>query len=379
MVRASTVVLVVSLLRFVSLSPEAVLAAGIIIDHNETNLTALPQAAISRAKADLHIAYGHTSHGSQITDGMSGLVEFTNSGGLGLSYSPNFFAWNNGGLGGALDLHDYAMGEDVGYYPQWVDNTRAYLDNPSHSDVNVIIWSWCGQVGDKYVAGTLNSEYLTPMTQLEAEYPDVTFVYMTGHVDHWDDTNNKAANQMIRDFCIDNDKVLYDFADIESYDPDGTYFEFPHDNSDYYASVGGPRLGNWATEWQNSHTEGIEWYDCPSAHSTALNANRKAYAAWNLWATIATANADANADGQVDRADTAVLAANYGRRNGATYWQGDFDGDGMVGLSDLAIMKAHLGEGVAGSAAAVPEPSAVVLAVVGPVIFLACGWRRRSG
>ena len=130
------------------------------------------------------------------------------------------------------------------------------------------------------------SEYLTPMSQLEAEYPGVTFVYMTGHVDHWDDANNKAANQMIRDYCTTNNKVLYDFADIESYDPDGMFYEFPHDNCDYYESVNGPLLGNWAIEWQDSHTQGVDWYDCPSAHSQPLNANRKAYAAWWLWARL---------------------------------------------------------------------------------------------
>jgi hypothetical protein len=30
----------------------------------------------------------------------------------------------------------------------------------------VIIWSWCGQVDEKYAAGTLYSEYLDPMAQL---------------------------------------------------------------------------------------------------------------------------------------------------------------------------------------------------------------------
>jgi hypothetical protein len=262
-------------------------AAGpIIIDHNHTDITRIPQSAIEQAKTNLHIAYGHTSHGSQLTDGMNGLVAFSNGGGLGLSLPTDIFSWNNGGSGGALDLHDYAMGGDVGYYPQWVENTRAYLEDPSNADVNVIIWSWCGQVDDKYSAGTLDSEYLTPMAQLEADYPHVTFVYMTGHVDHWDDANNKAANRMVRDFCTDNNKVLYDFADIESYDPEGLYFEFPHDNCDYYAGVGGAELGNWATEWQTSHTEGVDWYDCSSAHSQPLNANRKAYAAWWLWARL---------------------------------------------------------------------------------------------
>ena len=58
---------------------------------------------------------------------MSGLVGFANNGGLGLSLPTDIFAWNNGGTGGALDLHDNAMVGDCGYYPQWVNNTRDYL------------------------------------------------------------------------------------------------------------------------------------------------------------------------------------------------------------------------------------------------------------
>ena len=271
---------------FISIASMAY-SEAIIIDHTCTDITQISQLAIEQAKATLHIAYGHTSHGSQLTDGMTGLVGFANGWGLGLSLPEDIFEWNNGGTDGALDLHDYAMSGDCGYYPQWVDETRDYLDDPAHSDVNVIIWSWCGQVDDKYAAGTLDSEYLTPMSQLETDYPDVIFVYMTGHVDHWDDANNKAANQMIRDYCINNKKVLYDFADIESYNPDGTFYEFPNDNCDYYESVSGPKLGNWAIEWQNSHTEGVDWYNCSSAHSQPLNANLKAYATWWLWARLA--------------------------------------------------------------------------------------------
>jgi hypothetical protein len=260
---------------------------AVVIDHECTDITAIPQEAIQEAKETLHIAYGHTSHGSQLTSGMTGLVAFANEGGLGLSLPDNIFAWNNGGSNGALDLHDKAMSGDVGYYPAWVDNTRDYLDDPDNADVNVIIWSWCGQVDSKYANGALESEYLDPMTDLEEEYPNVYFVYMTGHVDIWDDENNKAANQAIRDYCTANDKILYDFADIERYDPDETYFEFVNDTCDYYDGVGGTLLGNWATEWQEAHTEDVDWYGCDSAHSEPLNANRKAYAAWWLWATLA--------------------------------------------------------------------------------------------
>lgn len=258
----------------------------VTVDHRHTDITQIPQNAIEEAKSTLHIAYGHTSHGSQLTTGMAGLVDFANNGGLGLSLPTDIFAFNNGGSGGALDLHDYAMGGDVGYYPQWVNNTRNYLDNENNADVNVIIWSWCGQVDSKYSNNTLESEYLTPMTQLEADYPHVKFVYMTGHVDIWDDANNKAANQMIRDFCNANNKILYDFADIERYDPDGTYYEYVSDNCNYY-NADRDLLGNWATEWQDSHIQGVDWYSCGSAHSRPLNANRKAYAAWWLWARLA--------------------------------------------------------------------------------------------
>lgn len=271
-------------------------ADNMIADHSVVNilrLGKLPETAIQHAKKTLHIAYGHTSHGSQVTIGMRDLVDFANNGGLITPYSQNLFAWNNGGTNGALDLHDYAMGGDCGYYPQWVNNTRYYLGVPDSStgkgtnnpDVNVIIWSWCGQVDAKYAEGRLESDYIEPMAQLEKDYPGITFVYMTGHVDHYDDSNNKAANKTIRDYCRENNKVLFDFADIESYDPDGNYYEFPHDNCDYYSSLNGELSGNWAITWQRANPG--KWYDCGSSHSMPLNANMKAYAAWWLWCRIA--------------------------------------------------------------------------------------------
>ncbi|OGS37467.1 MAG: hypothetical protein A2293_11080 [Elusimicrobia bacterium RIFOXYB2_FULL_49_7] len=265
-----------------------------VINHSCRALTQIPLAWIDSAKTKLHIAYGHTSHGSQLTTGMTGLVGFINGNGLGLDYSENVFAWNTGGTNGALDLRDGAMAGDVGYYPQWVENTTAYLGTPnssgrgsSHPDVNVIIWSWCGQVSTKYADETLASEYLVPMDSLENLYPGIVFVYMTGHLNHWADSDTKGGNQMIRDYCNTNQKVLYDFADIESYDPDGNFYEFASDDCSYYAGSSGSYIGNWAQTWQNSHTEEVDWYTCSSAHSEPLNANLKAYAAWWLWATLA--------------------------------------------------------------------------------------------
>jgi len=270
-------VIVISLFLCIGISS---VTFAYVVDHNCTDITQIPEAAINTAKANLHIAYGHTSHGSQLTSGMAGLVAFANGGGQGLTLPHNIFAYN---------LHDYAMGGDCGYYPQWVNNTRDYLDNPAHSDTNVIIWSWCGQVSG-ITEQAMIDHYLAPMTQLEIDYPNVTFIYMTGHSDGSGETGNlHLRNQQIRAYCVANNKILYDFYNIELYNPDGIYFgdKRVNDGCNYDSNGDGSRDANWASAWQNTHTEDTDWYDCASAHSQPLNANRKAYAAWWLWARIA--------------------------------------------------------------------------------------------
>jgi hypothetical protein len=268
---------------------------GSTIDHHCADITQVPEAWIEVAKNTLHIAYGHTSHGTQITYGMSGLIEFADSGGKGLNLPENIFAFNNGGTDGALDLEEgdgYEDGwidHDCGYYPNWVEETREYLNDPSHSDVNVVMWSWCGQVSSKYSSGVLWDQYLGPMTELEEDYPGVAFIYMTGHADINNDANNKAANDSIRSYCRNNNKWLFDFADFDHHDPDGTYYEFVNDNCDYYSGAppGGLIMGNWATKWQNAHTEGVDWYSTPGSHTYPINENQKGYAAWWMWARLA--------------------------------------------------------------------------------------------
>jgi len=244
----------------------------IIIDHNCTDISEIGPEWIIQAKNILGIAYGHTSHGSQVTDGMSGLVDFAG----------DLYTWNGDGSDGALQLQDGGLGEasDLGNpdFTAWEATTRSYLD--SHPDTNVVMWSWCGQVSS--ASSDDIDTYLSLMSGLEEDYQNVHFVYMTGHTDGSGlEGNLHIRNQQIRDYCMANDKILYDFEDIESYDPDGNYFgdKYVTDSCDYDG-------GNWAVEWQNSHAEGVDWYQCSSAHSQPLNANLKAYAAWWLWARL---------------------------------------------------------------------------------------------
>jgi hypothetical protein len=267
--------------------PSYPLSAGsIIADHTSTNISSIPVQYLTQAKLNLHIAYGHTSHGSQLIDGMSGLVSFMN----GLGYPQNLFAFNSGGSGNTLDLRDtpFNGASDLGNPDRasWETSTRTYLN--SHPEVNVIIWSWCGQVDGS--ESDIN-QYLYLMSGLERDYPGVSFVYMTGHLNGTGPSGNvNVRNQQIRNYCTTNNKILFDFADIESYDPDGqiNYMQLSaNDNCDYDSDGNGALDANWAIHWQETHTVNVHWYNCSSAHSQPLNANRKAFAAWWLWARLA--------------------------------------------------------------------------------------------
>jgi hypothetical protein len=124
------------------------------------------------------------------------------------------------------------------------------------------------------------------MDALEKDFPNVRFVYMTGHLDGTGSAGNlHLRNEQIRAFCRANGKVLFDFADIESYDPDGNFFldKFANDNCDYRDAQGASR--NWAEEWCQRNPG--QCGDCSCAHSQCLNCQQKGKAFWWMMARLA--------------------------------------------------------------------------------------------
>ncbi len=294
-----------------SITPAPSIAPGSrIIDHRCTSLTAIPPDWIRTARDSLHILYGHTSHGRQLTAGMRGLDEFMR--GMGL------YAMSQDGEDGMLDLRDEESeideANDLGSPDRvaWERDTRQYLGN--HSEINVVIWSWCGQVS--YSTTEEIDLYLSLMSGLEEDFPNVAFVYMTGHLDGYGtESTLHANNERIRAYCVANGKWLFDFADIESWDPDGNcYLDYhPTDAGNWDADGDGnteqeydetgpipychPADGdrNWAEEWQEAHPD--SWYPAMDRwnngyHAPPLIANLKGYASWWLWARISGWNED---------------------------------------------------------------------------------------
>lgn len=249
---------------------------AVVIDHTCTDIQKIPVKYIEQAKQMFKVAYGHTSHGSQVVSGMDALRKS----------NPVLFGFGRGEANELSFLDGTPVG-DLGNPDRttWAKRTSDLL-NGSGQDRNVVMWSWCGQAGS--ASGADIQTYLGLMSELEKQFPHVRFVYMTGHLDgSGKDGNLNQRNEQIRQFCKTNGKALFDFADIESYDPDGkiNYMELNANDGCRYKENGVSK--NWAEEWlKNNPQHGIA-LPGSAAHSHPLNGALKGRAFWWMMARMA--------------------------------------------------------------------------------------------
>jgi len=328
-------------------------AEALIIDHNCIDLSQIPAEWIDTTQEQIKLHYGHTSHGSQLTTGLDRLMMIN---------SRNYFvSMSTSGLPteeGALCIY-HPSNDPAAYYA----NTQGILDaNPI---INVSMFSWCCQATYSDWEDYLD-EYLTNMQAFEAANPDVTFTYMTGNAqaDGESGYNRYQFNEEIRAFCRDNEKVLFDFADLDAW--------FDGEQHTY-------RYNRYHIPLEHPHFNGNE-----AGHTTYESCEQKGRAVWWMMARLAGWEPDAadepyinlDANGEPDflsvGCDEAVTVALCIGDDGCstppyelwlaadtpfgwfsyvypTGWQPDltptidFDQDGMVDVADFPIFEGCLG------------------------------------
>ncbi len=203
-------------MRFVLL---AAVAAGSlsaqIIDHTCTDLESIPGEWIDLVQSSIDSHYAHTSHGSQLTWGLHFIEEgnpfyaFIVGNGY-LPSSPTAYCVFDGQEGEGYVTPDLYWETEDG-----LQLTRDVLDN--NPSISTSMWCWCCQCD--YYSQEQVQGYLDAMSLLEGEYPEVTFVYFTGNAQSEGSSgyNRHMRNQQIRAFCQANDRVLFDFEDLDSW------------------------------------------------------------------------------------------------------------------------------------------------------------------
>jgi hypothetical protein len=303
---------------------------GFVVDHNHTDLSQIPNEWINAAKTNLKIRYFRRSHGSQIDKGgMSALTNYSAEYNSKYAFSKLDAAKNNNDV---LYLSTQASNEwnSLDFENDtWVAITRNYLDDVANADINVIMWAWSSDFWECSA-----TQYVNDMEMLIGEYGPggskilsgertvpVTFVFQTACGQQSSERNRLvyAGNQIIREHCSSYNRILFDFRDLENYDPDGNYYgdgnpdgtytsirmlgdDLSYESDSTNTSYENGR-GNWGLEWMNRNpsseltalANNNICQEC--AHSDRLESNNednsrlhcvlKGKAAWWLWARLA--------------------------------------------------------------------------------------------
>jgi hypothetical protein len=259
-----------------ALPPERSAAQTIVIDHTCTDLSKIPAYWLTQAK-NLTIHYAHTSHGSQIISGIEKLEQINPQYNVRITYAGETPPGSLPGDPGELRLYDgnppetYIEPDDYWSTPEGIGRTQAVANTGLFG---FSMWAWCGQQSDN--PPEVVQQYLDQLNAFETQYPAMRFIYMTGHTDGTGPAGTLYRNNnQVRSYVTAHNKVLFDFADIESYDPAGVYYPNTDDSCP------------WCDNWCAAHPADCTNLPDDCAHSHPFNCKLKGNAFWWMMARLA--------------------------------------------------------------------------------------------
>lgn len=243
-----------------------------VVDHRALGQK-VPQPYIQKAKQTIGMYYGHTSHGEQPIVGLE-MIESQNS-----SYSVNidnkYFLSQNSSVS-ILDV-PYVPPEHFWASARGRKSLESLLR--ANAGINLVMWAWCGQMG--HYSPTQVREYLDVMAGFEDQFPDVVFVYVTGHAQYGGlkGYTRFKNNNLIRSWVLDHpdrQRVLYDFADLDTWwlDPETQKWE-----QSTYIFISGGRTLSIPIEHQRFRGE-------EQSHTTYESCLQKGRATWWMFSVL---------------------------------------------------------------------------------------------
>lgn len=270
-----------ALLSFLAAASTPAGAGALVADHNAVReFGRIPTYWLERAKA-LAIHYSHTSHGSQIMSGLGVLMALDPKYAVTVRNAWDDPDWPPPSPPAALRIFDGqpAYGDQAAndyvtpdLYWESADGIARTRHVAGLGRYTASMWAFCGQMS--YYEPSAISTYLQVLADQETAYPSMRFIYQTGHTDggseQW-----KSNTALVRRYVQEHGKVLFDFADIETHDPDGTAHPDMTDACE------------WCDAWCAAHPGACDFELGDCAHTHKLQCLQKAKAMWWLAARLA--------------------------------------------------------------------------------------------
>jgi hypothetical protein len=214
-------------------------ASAITINHNSiAGVALLPQSTMNAIGGQKWF-FSHASVGGNMVEGMNALhdgnptryqLDVLSAGGTppGTTSPGTVYEYNRGNPGWEAKFTIFDGAVDAGWRSPTIDfamDKLCYIDQ-----------------------GASPTAYTDMMSTLELAYPGTSFVYTTMPLMTSEDGDNVLRNEYniaVRNYCLANSKLLFDIADIESYNPSGIASTFTSGGTLYqklydgYSSDGG--------------------------------------------------------------------------------------------------------------------------------------------